>query len=383
MNIQIDGVNNSNKGAQLMMLATLAAIEQYYPDATVRFNSPLSSSLFSENTHLFIVGVQPYWYKRWVLDSHIGVYISKLSNQLYAAISNWKKTTGVDLLIDIGGFQFGDQWNHSERDILSREYYLKHLRLNGAKVVFMPQAFGPFENNNSKKMLKVINDNSDMIIARDDISYKYLIESGVNTSILSLYPDFTHQVYPAKPDAEDKYTGNVCVIPNSMMIRQNIVTEDLYIHFMTDVCKLVLANGKIPFLFNHEGAGDLQLCHKINKAFNDSLAVYSGLNALETKWVISKSYLVISSRFHGVANALSSAVPCLATSWNHKYQKLFESYGLNDNVLDCRNIDYAKVKIENYLSDTENRKTREKLALTGKEISKANKEMWSKVFSLI
>lgn len=230
MNIQIDGVNNSNKGAQLMMLAALAAIEQYYPEATVRFNSPLSSSVFSVYTKLSIIGVQPYWYKRWILDSHIGVYINKLSNQLYAAFSNWRKTTNVDLLIDIGGFQFGDQWNHSERDILSKEYYLKHLRQNGAKVVFMPQAFGPFENNNSKRMLKVINENSDMIIARDDISYKYLIESGVNDSKLFLYPDFTHQVCPVKPAVEDKYTSNVCVIPNSMMIRQNIVSEDLYVH---------------------------------------------------------------------------------------------------------------------------------------------------------
>jgi len=381
MNIQIDGVNNSNKGAQLMLFATLAAIEQYYPKATVRFNSPLSSSLFLERTKLSIVGVQPYWYKRWILDSHIGLYISKLSKRIYAAISNWRKTTGVDLLIDIGGFQFGDQWNHSERDILTREYYLKHLKSNGTKIVFMPQAFGPFEKTNSKKMLKVINDYSDMIIARDDISYKYLIDSGVNASIVSIYPDFTHQVCPVKPAIEDKYTGNVCIIPNSMMIRQNIVSEDTYVHFMTDVCKLILANGRTPFLFNHEGAGDLQLCHKINVAFSNSLTVYTGLNALETKWVISQSYLVISSRFHGVANALSSAVPCLATSWNHKYQKLFENYRLIDNVLDCCDFNDAKEKMENYLSESENKKTRKILIEAGCEISKANKEMWSKVFA--
>lgn len=96
-----------------------------------------------------------------------------------------------------------------------------------------------------------------------------------------------------------------------------------------------------------------------------------------------KSYLVISSRFHGVANALSTAVPCLATSWNHKYQKLFESYGLHDNILDCNDINDAKFKIANYLSDAENRKTREMLSASGEDISRANKEMWSKVFSLL
>lgn len=60
---------------------------------------------------------------------------------------------------------------------------------------------------------------------------------------------------------------------------------------MSDVCKLIIAKGKIPFLFNHEGTGDMQLCRKINEAFNDSLAVFAGLDALETKWVISNPIL--------------------------------------------------------------------------------------------
>lgn len=50
MNIQIDGVNNSNKGAQLMMIATLNAIEKYCPEAKVRFNSPLSLDTFASFT---------------------------------------------------------------------------------------------------------------------------------------------------------------------------------------------------------------------------------------------------------------------------------------------------------------------------------------------
>lgn len=89
--------------------------------------------------------------------------------------------------------------------------------------------------------------------------------------------------------------------------------------------------------------------------------------------------MVLSSRFHGVANALSSGVPCLATSWNHKYQKLFESYGMNDNLLDCSNIEEAIIKVAKYLAEDTNKKTSENLLVNGQKIAMANQEMWSKV----
>lgn len=163
------------------------------------------------------------------------------------------------------------------------------------------------------------------------------------------------------------------------MIRQNIVDEDTYIRFFTVICKFIQENGKTPFLLNHEGVGDFTLCEKINERLNNELFLYTDLNAVETKWIISKSYMVLSSRFHGVANALSSGVPCLATSWNHKYQKIFESYGMSNNVLDCSNVEDAIRKIDKYLAEDSNKSTCENLLVYGKRIAMANQEMWSKV----
>ncbi|MDC2010551.1 polysaccharide pyruvyl transferase family protein [Bacteroides thetaiotaomicron] len=379
MNIQIDGVNNSNKGAQLMMIATLNAIEKYCPEAKIRFNSPLAPDTFASFTKLQLREVQPYWFKRYVVDSHVGVYINRISNTLFAKVSNWKKTSRVDLLIDIGGFQFGDQWNHTKKEILCRKDYQKRLREQGAKIVFMPQAFGPFDKSESQEMASVLNEYSDLLIARDDISLGYLLKTGVNPSLVLNYPDFTHSVSPVDPKIEDHYTNNVCLIPNSMMIRQNIVDEDTYIRFFTVICKFIQENGKTPFLLNHEGVGDFTLCEKINERLNNELFLYTDLNAVETKWIISKSYMVLSSRFHGVANALSSGVPCLATSWNHKYQKIFESYGMSNNVLDCSNVEDAIRKIDKYLAEDSNKSTCENLLVYGKRIAMANQEMWSKV----
>ena len=114
------------------------------------------------------------------------------------------------------------------------------------------------------------------------------------------------------------------------------------------------------------------------------LEIISGLNAKQTKGVISKSYAVISSRYHGVASALNQGVPCLATSWSHKYEELFKDFGLNDKIININdsenNID---LKIEFLLNSKFNRKVAKHLIDTKPVISDQVNKMWDNVFNII
>ena len=89
-----------------------------------------------------------------------------------------------------------------------------------------------------------------------------------------------------------------------------------------------------------------------------------------------------SSRFHGVASALNSAVPCLATSWSHKYAELFKDYGMNDNVLKLDDLQACVEKVEAYLNKDKNLSIRQELEIHIPQIQNETREMWNTVWNI-
>ena len=133
------------------------------------------------------------------------------------------------------------------------------------------------------------------------------------------------------------------------------------------------------FLLNHEGPRDYHLCLQINQAFDNKLAIVNGLNAKEIKGIIGASNIVVSSRFHGVASALNQGVPCLATSWNHKYKMLFQDFGQENKIFDFQgawepNSDKIKEVIKNHESIQNTLKTKKQ------DLVKEANEMWNRIW---
>lgn len=137
------------------------------------------------------------------------------------------------------------------------------------------------------------------------------------------------------------------------------------------------------FLLNHEGAKDLKICERIVNALDKPIRIYSGNNAIETKSIISTSFMVISSRYHGVANALNTGVPCLATSWSHKYKRLFDDYHQEECIIDLGNIEETKERIAKFINKEENNLIRTQLIEASGQVKKRNKEMWDSIWSFI
>lgn len=377
MTIQIDGTNTVNKGAELMLYAILEEIENVYPHAQVYYNSP-AGSVTQIDSKLAIN--RRLWLTCWRYPRAI---LSKLKlKHDYPFFSVYHPVKGIDLLLDAGGFQFSDQWNHSDAFLDKLENYYHKLKQFGTKIILLPQAFGPFKTPNGRRCASILNRYVDVIIAREFKSMQYLLEAGADSEKVWKYPDFTGLVDGILPQQYQSIRGKVCIIPNKKMFTHASLPDDQYYRFVKQVVALTKAKNQVPFLLNHEGEGDLAICAAINERLDSPLPVISGLASREIKGVIGASYLVVSSRFHGVASSLTQGIPCLATSWSHKYDLLFNDFDQSEMVLDIQtDLSKALAKVDGLLNAEPNRETRAHLTQKKEEIKATNREMWSKIWT--
>lgn len=222
-----------------------------------------------------------------------------------------------------------------------------------------------------------------MIFAREPKSYEYLKNTGLaDMSKIKICTDFTSLVKGTFPERYNHLKGTVCIIPNQQMIARGGLTLEEYVEVLRFIITTVKNSGHNVFFLNHEGAAEELFIKNIISLLGCEIELVSGLNALETKGIIAESYLVISSRFHGVASALNSCVPCLATSWNHKYACLFEDYGLHDCVLNQMEGSMVEKKLTDFLNPELNNNIRTQLKHVNPTIQQYAKDMWKTIWNL-
>ena len=381
MKIQIDGAGMINKGAELMLFSVLEQIEKKYPNAQIIINDPnCDVNVIHKYVNLDIKIPRTRFLLKILFFPIIKKILDKLKLQFIAIYVLHYPRKNIDLLLDAGGFQFGDQFYFNSSGISVLNNYYKKLKKYKTKIIFLPQAFGPFENKISKELIPVFNKNIDIVYAREQVSYNYLVDAGLSKTNLKLYPDFTSLTKGIMPSKYDMVKGYVCFIPNMRMMDKGALSIDNYVDFFVTLIKACIKNNKVPFLLNHEGESDYKICKIIAGKLDAKIIIANNLNGFEIKGIIANSYAVVSSRFHGVASSLSSAVPCLATSWNHKYKLLFEDYEQTNNILDVTNTNDAVEKLSNILDPKINGEIKLILEKNKKKLTLSTEKMWQQVF---
>ena len=287
---------------------------------------------------------------------------------------------GADYFIDASGFAFSDQWKPTTETVRRWEYILSEYKKQGTKIVFLPQAFGPAKMPNTQKEFLILNKYADLIMPREQVSYNYLINANINKDKIKKFSDFTSLVNGKFPSQYKHLRNGVCIIPNMRMIDKGIISLNNYIELLADIIRIASTKGFPVYFLNHEGLDDEKLAYMCKDRLSIPIEVVSGLNALEVKGLIASAYLCISSRFHGVASALNSCVPCLATSWSHKYEELFKDYKMEGCVLDLINRDICMKKITEYLQLNKNAEIRSTLISTIPNIQNETKRMWQHIW---
>ena len=381
--IELRGVEFINKGAELMLRAIVAKIEENFPNAIFVMEnriglSPrallLKNNIYSKTTFK----VKRYNKLHLFLDtSFITNYLSPTKRRSMKYVSEDE----INVVIDGSGFAFGDQWGAQyAADVLSS--HIEKWKSSNKTIILLPQAFGPFEKKDLRREMDKVVKNADLIFARDPISYDYIQSIDRGNSKIKQSPDFTSLLKGTLPDYFDESIHQVAVVPNNKMITSNDKEKaNAYIDLLTKAILIIKRKGFKPFFLIHEGKGDLALAERINRDLSISIPIIVDDDSLVIKGIIGSCYAIITARFHGLVSALSQGVPCLATGWSHKYEMLLNDYSFPEALIDVKIEErYLNSKLDLILKEDSRKEITTKLKAAAAEQKSLSLKMWNEVF---
>ena len=384
MIIELRGVEFVNKGAELMLHAIIDKVRQEFPDALFVMETTARAP---RNKHLENNIYSKSWLnlqrkrKKVTFDKSFVYNLIPASKRRQARYVSEKE---IDVVLDGSGFAFGDQWGARKAGIRLADQ-VKDWKAQGKKVIMLPQALGPFTDPELVAKMKTITRYTDLIFARDKISYDYITALAAKTDNIRLKPDFTNLIKGAVPNSFKPENSEVAIIPNSKMIETADKKDgEAYMTLLQRLITMTQKAGKKPFFLIHESQSDGQIADATNKALEKKIPVIHEENPLYVKGIIGASQAVITSRFHGLVSCLSQAVPCLSTGWSHKYEMLLQDYAYPEALLDVHSDDETlQQKIDMILQEPSRSQIAEKLRQEGKKQKQLSEAMWQEVFNKI
>lgn len=331
MLVEIKGVQFINKGAELMLHAVIQKLEQDIPEAQIVLD-PKPSSPYEKRAKLG--ALQKLSLRKLFID------LNQLSYWLPKKLrGSLKKKWGIvteadiDVVLDASGFAYGDQF----RPIIIQQMCseVKRAARNGKKYVLLPQALGTFSRPKDVKRLKSALPKATFVFPREQSSFDNVNHLVGDLEHIQQFPDFTNLVKGVLPEYFTHGQTKVLIIPNSNMIssrNKNKAWQESYVTILSRCVEAVKEKGYEPVLLNHEGKDDETICRAIIDAVGN-LELIEEADPLKVKGIIGASKGIICSRFHGCVSALTQGIPSLGTSWSHKYERLYEEYGVSNCLI--------------------------------------------------
>jgi colanic acid/amylovoran biosynthesis protein len=99
------------------------------------------------------------------------------------------------------------------------------------------------------------------------------------------------------------------------------------------------------------------------------------------KGIIGAAGIAVCSRYHGCVSALAQGVPCLGTSWSHKYAALFDDFGVAECLLDTCDEQVATEALRRLAADRD--RVSEILLARRSALETRIDAMWNRVLPII
>jgi colanic acid/amylovoran biosynthesis protein len=263
----------------------------------------------------------------------------------------------------------------------------RYYKSRGKPVVLLPQAFGPFERQDTREAFTGMLQSADLVYARDRRSYDYAAALTPYPERLFLAPDITlanggQAAHPLPPRG-----GYACLVPNERMMDQGKERwGDTYEAALLQIAQAMLARG-IPLrvLVHTSSPGDLRMArHLAEQAASPSVQVVCEPDPLTLKGIIGGSLLLVGSRYHSLVSAFSTGVPSMCLGWSHKYDTLFEEFGCGDLVISPEQSSAQILERVGRLAEPEaNAAHRRRILRHLREMRVPNEAMWERVVPVL
>lgn len=345
MLVEIHGAGFVNKGAQLMLETAATEIRERVPDVEFCISAGGDRPAYEAGK----AGFRLLWptynlvnrSRKFPYLFRLSRVAAKLTPHRFLARYGLTSRRRVDAFVDVSGYAFGDAWlpNYLKNTAAIATYYHR----NGKPVVFLPQMFGPFQNENSHKPLKELVSNSDLIYAREQSSYDALKEVVPKAANISIAPDITIFRTLKTADQPDEASSTIPIdqsspyavlTPNIRVLDRQMTdwTREAYVSCFRKVATQLIDKGFQVVLLVHETEGkDFVLADEISDSLpQDQCHIFSHDNPVLLKSVISRASLMVGSRYHGLVSSLSTGVPAIALGWAYKYTELLSDFGVRE-----------------------------------------------------
>lgn len=363
--LMIEAISNRlSKGNELSVAADIAISS---PRESMAYRTCLISTLprSSPKQRIFSTAI--------AVGSHLG---SKLP------LPGVTTPEDIDIALDVSGYCFGDPWGMEKLDSAWRAY--DRLKRAGAKVVLMPKTWGPFKNFDPRSIDGML-DSTDLVFVRDKQSEINLAEVATtkNTPKIRFAPDYTHEVSaPASSRfAEEKLAF---IIPSSRVIDSGTFGAEEYLQLLSLARSHALGIGYRPKLLIHETSSDLKFVDQAEKMGFRSTDVEVPVNALATKSLVSTAEMIVTSRLHGLYNALNSIIPVAVLGWSFKYREALAQYGVSECLIDESNpVESLRERINMLADPIRSHELKARMSVGKSRSRSGSKAMWDEINRLI
>ncbi len=285
----------------------------------------------------------------------------------------FKELFGIDLVVDItGGDSFSDIYGF-------RRFFLGFLCkwliiFLRKKLILLPQTYGPFKRPITKMMARYIVTHADLVYSRDRTGVEYiknLLNNHTDNGKVRFVPDVAFVLDARKPEhlkidsLIERRTKETVVVGfnisgllfNGGYTRDNMFGLKIsYSSLVYEIIDLFIQHENvvvilIPHVFppiGYEVESDSIACVKVYESikgkYKNRIFLPQGeFSHNEVKYIIGLCDFFIGSRMHSCIAAMSQCIPTVGVAYSRKFQGVFESLDLGDNVANARSCDEREI----------------------------------------